>query len=139
MIDVGAGNVEFVGGEAFGIFKDSNDFHILGGGFTENIGHNWHLKLAQKWEFVGDEGPYADVLKANGVNHATCGLAHPGGGVADPRLNRQSFDDYPAQGIKVNQMGEFDPIAESAAGGNDRILEGEGADLNSEVDSPLPA
>ena len=31
-------------------------------------------------------------------------------------------------------MGEFNPIAECAAGGNDGILEGNRADRNSEVD-----
>ncbi len=61
-------------------------------------------------------------------------------GVRFPALgwSRKALDDNPAQSIEIDHMGELDPIAKSAAGSDDGILERQGTDFNPEVNPRGP-
>ena len=58
--------------------------------------------------------------------------------VDDLGLDGQALDYNSAQTVEVNQMGKLDPIAESPAGGNNRVFEEKGTDFNSEVNPRGP-
>jgi hypothetical protein len=134
VLQIRAGDVEFVGGDSFRILKNPNHFGVLGDSLPEDIGDYKNPKLAELGQLVGYEGADADVLQPDGVEHAARGLAHARGGVPGFGLDREAFNDQCAEAAEVDQVGELDPVAEGATGGNDGVFEEKAADLNSEVD-----
>ena len=54
----------------FGIFKDPNHFDVFGDRFAEDVGDNCRVEPAKLGEFFGHEGPDADILEPDGIDHA---------------------------------------------------------------------
>ena len=62
------------------------------------------------------------------------GVSHMrGAGVAGHGLRGKSFHHDTAQAIQIDELGEFDAVAEGPARGNDWIFEMDTADADSEV------
>jgi hypothetical protein len=72
-------------------------------------------------------------LQADGVKHACRSLDHARRAIARHRLARESLDDDPAERVQIQQMGEFQPIAERAAGGDNRVLQPDSGNLDTQV------
>lgn len=84
-------------------------------------------------KLVGDEGPYANILKADRVDHPTGRFAHARCGGTGHRLERKPFDHDSAKPVEIHQLGEFYSVAECAAGGNYWVFEVKTTDSDSEV------
>ena len=100
---------------------------------AEDICDDFGIKLAQFWQLIGDKSADADVLKADGVQHPSLGFAHARSGVSQFGLDREPLDHDATEAVQIDQMGEFDPIAKCAAGGDDGVIELKGSDLDSQV------
>ena len=46
-LDIGAGDVELIGGQAFGIFKNTNDFYVFSYGMAEDVGNDSRIVTPQ--------------------------------------------------------------------------------------------
>ena len=77
------------------------------------------LSFCNFGEFFFDEGVDADVLEADGVDHAGGGLDDAGGGVARHRFAGETFGDEAADAIERDDVFELDAVAEGAAGRDD--------------------
>ena len=56
-----------------------------------------------------------------------------GGGVALALGQEQALDRDAAEGRQVDDVGVLDAVAEAPAGRDERVLQGEGTDLNGEI------
>ena len=65
----------------------------------------------------------ADVLQADGVQHAGGGLDDARGGVAGHGLQRDALGDEAADPLQLDDLFKFDAVAKGAAGGDDWVDE----------------
>jgi hypothetical protein len=68
-----------------------------------------------------DELGDADILQADGVEHAGGGLDDARRGVAGHGLQRDSLGDESADAVQRDDFFKLDAVAEGAAGGDDRV------------------
>src|SRR5580698_575513 len=54
-LHIGAGDVEFVGGEALGVFQGAEDLYVVGGAVAEDVGDDGGIEAAEFGEFFGHE------------------------------------------------------------------------------------
>ena len=105
---------------------------------AEDVGDYCRVVPPELGQFLSNERPDSDVLKADGVNHAASRLAHPGRGRPGHGLDREALYDDPAQPIQIYEVRKLDAVPKRAAGGNNRIFEMKGADSDSEVNPRWP-
>ena len=79
--------------------------------------------LASCGQLVANECFDADVLQADGVQHAGGGLDDAGRGVAGHGFAGEAFDDQAADAVERDDVFKLDAIAEGSAGGDDRVAE----------------
>ncbi len=82
LLDVGAGNIEFVASKALGIFQDPDHFDVVLNATTEDVGYDRRIEFSQDREFFGYKGTDPDILEPDGVEHPRGGREEPGGGGA---------------------------------------------------------
>ena len=75
--------------------------------------------VAQLGELFCDEALDADVLQADGVDHAGGGLDEAGRRVAGHGLAGEALGDEAADAVEGDDLFKLDAIAEGAAGGDD--------------------
>src|SRR5262249_37648293 len=80
-----------------------------------------------------DEGAGADVLQADGVQHAGGGLKQPRRRIAHHRFARESFRDKAPQLPQRDHIFELDAVSKSSAGGDDRVLESNTAEVDAQI------
>jgi len=74
-VDVGAGDVQLVGGDAFGLVEPLDDRNVLAHRVTEDVDDDVAARVsAERRQLAGDEVFDAHVLEADGVQHAGGGL-----------------------------------------------------------------
>src|SRR5581483_11080766 len=83
--------------------------------------------VTQRGKLLRDEALNADVLQADGVDHAGGGFNKTRGCVAGHRLRRDALSDEAADPFEVYDLLEFNAVAEGAAGGNYRADEAKAA------------
>ena len=133
VLHVGAGDVQFVCCQTFGVLEDPDHLDVLGDRVTEDIGDDRRVVFPELRKLVGDESPHADVLEADRVDHPAGRFAHARCRRAGHRLERKPFYDDSAEPVEIHQFGEFDPVAEGATGRNYWVFEGKATDSDSEV------
>ena len=79
----------------------------------------------------------ADILQADGVQHSRGSFPQARRRIADHRLARQALYHKAAKLAQVDDVFEFNAVAESAAGGDDRILELDAGDVHTEIGGVL--
>ena len=95
-----AGDVEFVGGDAFSLVEPLNDCDVLADGVAEDVDDDIAERISeQRRELAGDEVVDADVLESDGVEHAGGGLNDARSGMAGHGLERDSLGDEAADGF----------------------------------------
>src|SRR5438309_7188627 len=134
MLGVGAGDVQLVSGDAFAFIEDADAALVFLAAVSEDIAdHHYILFLAQLRQLFFYESAGADVLQADGVKHAGGSLEDARRGIAGHGLRRESFGDKAAQLFQSDDFFEFNAVAEGAAGGENRILEANAAELDRQI------
>ena len=112
VLGVGTRNVQLVSRDAFGVFQDADHFGVVA---RLRIRKRWRKSRSEAGASAGsfsvDEGAHADVLQADGVDHAGFGLPQARRRIAGDRLARKSFDHQAAHGVQIGDAGEFDAVA----------------------------
>ena len=94
---VGAGGVDLVGGDAFRVVETIDDSEVVVDGVAEDVDDDGAGGIgAQGRELVGDEFLDADILQADGVDHACGGFDEARGLVAGHGLGGNAFGDKAA-------------------------------------------
>src|SRR5580698_2604445 len=133
---VGTGNVQFVGGDAFAFIEDLDGALVIFAGIAEDVGENDDVRnIAELGQFFIDESASANVLQADGVEHAGGGLIQAGRGIASHGFFGQSLNHEAAELAEMDDVLELDAVAESSAGGDDGILELDAAEIHTQVRS----
>jgi pyrimidine operon attenuation protein/uracil phosphoribosyltransferase len=133
MVDIWAGNVQFVGGKPFGGFQYADYLAVFGHSAAKHINNNRCLVFAELGKLLGHEGAYANVLQAHGVEQASRSLAKARSGRAFHGFDGEAFDGDSAESVQIHQMGELDSVAKGAAGGDDGVEKKECTDTDAEV------
>ena len=121
---VGAGDIQFVGGDAFAVVENLDRSFVVLAGVAEDVGqHNDVFQLPELRQLLCQERGRADVLEADGVEHAGSGLPQTRRRIANHRFAGETFDHESAQLVEVNDILKLDAVAEGAAGGDDGVLE----------------
>ncbi len=67
---IGAGNVQFVSRDAFGVVEALDDADVFRNGIAEDVDDDFAFGISRQWrQFALDEFFYADVLKPDRVEH----------------------------------------------------------------------
>jgi len=133
MVDIWAGDVQFVGGYTLGGFQYADYLAVFSHCAAKDVSDDRRLVLAKQGKLLGHEGTYANVLQTHGVEQATRSLAKARSGRAFHGLDGKAFDDDSAESVQIHQMGELDSVAKGAAGGDDRVGKKECTDTDAEV------
>jgi hypothetical protein len=121
---VGAGNVQFVGGNAFAVVENLDGSFVVIAGIAEHVGqHNDILHPLEFGQLLSEKCRGSDVLQADGVEHARSGFPQARRRIANHWLPGKAFDDESTQLGEVNYILELDPIAKGPAGCNDGVFE----------------
>jgi hypothetical protein len=119
---VGARDIEFVGGDAFGVVESLDNLLVVTDGVAEDVDDDFAGGIAAEGrELFLDELSDADVLKSNGIKHAGGGLDDARRGMAGHGLDGNALGDERADAFERDDLFKFDAVAESAAGGDDRV------------------
>ena len=96
---------------------------VIFAGIAEYIRNDHRIfDLAKPGKFLLQKSLGSNVLQADRVEHARRSLPQARRRIADHRLFRESLYDKAAQAVEMNYVFKLNPIAEGAAGGNDRVL-----------------
>ena len=128
MLRVGAGNIQFVRRESFGIIENPDDLQVILQSVPENIGDHRGREAPQQRQFFCNKPARSDVLKADRIDHSRASFPKPGGSVSPNRFARETLYDDSAQRTEVDQFLEFNSIREGARSGNNGISESNPAD-----------
>ena len=131
---VGAGDVELVGGDAFGVVEALDDRVVVADGVAEDVDDDFAGGIAaERRQLFLDEVVDADVLQADGVQHAGGGLDDARRGMAGHGFERDALGDEGADPLERDDLFKFDAVTEGAAGGDDRVGEFEAGQLHFHV------
>jgi hypothetical protein len=72
-------------------------------------------------------------LQADGIEHTRGGREKTGGGGAFDGFAGKTFGNEAAEAVQIHQMGEFEAVAEGAAGCENRIPQAHRANFYAEV------
>ena len=109
------------------VFEDAHHFHIVFGPVAEDVGENRGAEPGQRGQLFADEGADADVLQADGIDHAARGFVDPRRRVAFDRLARKPFHHQAAERVEVHQLLEFEAVAKRARGRQDGVAQRDAA------------
>ena len=79
----------------------------------------------------------ADVLQADGIEHAGRGFPQARRRIADHGLFRQTLHHEAAELVEVDDIFEFDAVTKGSAGGDDGVFEFNAGKVHTEVRSAL--
>ena len=132
--DVGAGDVEFDGGdagEAVEPGRHADELLVRAAGDADD---DRHAERGEIRQVVRDEGLDAVVIEADRVEHAGGGFDRSPRRVAGPRLLRDRLGQNAAQPAEIDQAFHLAGVAERARGDQDRIRQPQSAKLDGEID-----
>ena len=133
VLGIGTRDVELVGGDALGVFQHPDDFDVILDGVAEHVGEDRGAGAAQLGQLFGDKGPDADVLQADGVDHAGPGLPDTRRRVAVHGLAGETLDHDAPQSGQIDQILQFHTVGEGAGGGQHRGLKRNAAQRSSQA------
>ncbi len=133
LLDVGAGNIEFVASKALGTLQDPDHFDVVLNGATEDVGYDRRIEFLQYREFFGYEGPDPHILEADGIEHAGGGREEPGSGGTFDGFPGKALCNEAAEAVQVNEVGEFEAVTKGSTGGENRITQAQRANFYAEV------
>lgn len=102
---------------------------------SENVTCHLGAVLAELGQFQTDECADAYVLEAYRVDHPAVGIDDAGWRSTFHGLEGEALGDDAAETVQVDNVGELDAVTKGARGGDDRVAEGEFADVDGEVNS----
>src|SRR5260370_42332745 len=105
LLDVWAGDVEFISGQTLGILKDPDHLHIVLKGIAEDVGNDCRIEISQYREFFGDEGSDPHVLEPDGIQHSGRGWVETGGGGAFDGFAGKALGDEASEAGPINEVG----------------------------------
>jgi len=138
VVHIGAGDVQFIGREAFGILQDPNHLDVFANRSPKDIRYDRRVVPPELRKLLSDERAYADVLQPDCVHHSARRFAHSRRRSALHRLERESLDRNSAQAIQIDDLRKLDAVSERPACGNNWIFEVKGTDADSEVNPRGP-
>ena len=107
MFGVRAGDVQFIAGDAFGVFEYSDYFHVIFGCVAENVGEYGGLQQSDRGQLFTYECAYPDVLQPDGIHHPALGFPKARWRISVDGLARKSFYDDAAELIQVYERCEL--------------------------------
>ena len=131
--DVGAGDVQLVRSQPFGVLQNADHFDIVFEGIAKDVGDDGRIEFSQYREFFGDERADPDVLESDGVEHPGRGFTEPRGRGAFDRFFRKAFGNEAAEAVQVHEVGKFEAVAEGSTGCENRIPQAQRANFYAEV------
>ncbi len=103
--DVRAGDVDFDTADPFSAVQDLRHAPVFVDGFTEDVGDDRNVVPPEKRQFLCDEGPDADVLEPDGVEHPGRGLHDPRRRISGASFEREPLDDDRPQSVQIDKRG----------------------------------
>ena len=133
-VHIGAGDVQLVGGDAFGIVQALDHLLVFADRIAEDVDDDFAGGIAaQGRQLLLDELGDADVLQSDGIEHARSGLDDARRGMAGHGFQRDALGDERADALQRDDLFKFDAVAEGAAGGDDRVGQLDAGELHFHV------
>ena len=132
-LDVRARDVQLDGRDAFGVRQDPRHLGVLVERRAADVDDDRRAARAQLGQLFVDEAAHADALQADGVQHAGRRFDDARRRMAFALVEEQALDGDAAERRQVDEVGVLDAVAEAAARGDQRVLEGQRADANGEI------
>src|ERR1700733_12798255 len=137
---VGAGDVQFVGGDAFAVVQNFDGSFVVLAGVAKDVGKNHDVfDLSEPGHLFFEKSRSPDVLQTDGVEHTGCSLPQARRRIADHRFARESFDHEPSQLVEVNDIFKLDAISKGSAGRDDGIFKLDAGEAHAQIESRLAA
>ena len=134
MVNIGAGDVQLIGCNAFGLIEPLDDPEVLTHCGAEDIDDDLAEWISlQRGQLAFNEVLHADVLQTDGVDHAGRGLHYAWSGIAGHRLQRYALADQTADSIQRDDLFKFNAVAKGAAGSDDGVDQFQAGQRNSHV------
>src|SRR2546426_307154 len=105
------------------------------GAIAPEVGDHPRPGRAQRGEAAGEEGLHADVLEADGVEHAARRLDQAGCRLAGRGPEREPLHGERTERAQVDQPGELDPVAKGAGSRDDGVRQPDRADRDARIDA----
>ena len=131
--DVGAGDVELEGGDPLPPAEELHDADVLVLRLAADVDDDRGLQPGEPGQDLFGEGLDADPLEADGVDEPARRLHEPRRRIALARAVVEALDDQAAERVEVEEGLELEPVAERAAGGEDRVAELQESQVDGEV------
>ena len=131
-IEVRTRNVEFHAGNPSRTVEFFDNREVFLHSFAADVHNHLHVKIAEVREFLRNKTVYADVLEADGVQHAGGSLHDALHRVAGPGCACYTFDNDSTESVQINEVGVFAAVAEGAGGSHHRIPHRNAADIDAE-------
>jgi hypothetical protein len=119
----GTGDVDFDRGDPRLLVQNPRHHCVVFDRLGRDIYDRRHLPVCPDRRVLLDEAVDAGILQADRVQHAGGGFGNSRHRVTRPRLRRDAFAHEGAQALHVDDARIFEPIAETAGCGDDRIGE----------------
>ena len=97
------------------------------------------LICAELGQLLFEKRGSADILQADGVEHAGGGFPQARRRVADHGFAGETFDDESTQLVEVDDIFELDAVAEGSAGRDDWVLQLDASEAYAEIEGDLPS
>ena len=128
--DVRAGDIDLDTADSCSAVQDLRHAPIFINGFAEDVGDHRNVIPSEKRQFLCDEGPDADVLESDGVEHPGRGLHDPRRRISGPSFKREPLDHDRPQSVQIDKRGVLLPVTERARCRHDGILQFKAADCH---------
>src|SRR5580704_8322001 len=123
LFGVGAGYVQLISGQTFGVLQYSNYLSVIFSRVSEHIGEDRGPEAAEHGQLFLNKSSRSDVLQPDGIDHAPFGFPEARGRIPFNRLAREAFYHDAADGVQVRDFFEFDSVPVGPGCGNYGILE----------------
>ena len=134
VVHVGAGHVDFQDIDVGAGVRPLAVVGVFFDGEAADVGDDGAaVDLAEGGGLVFDKGLDARVLQAYGVDHPGVALGDARGGVAEAGLAGGALQGDAAEDVEVKAVGQFEAEAEGPAGGDDRVLQAQPAEIDGKV------
>jgi hypothetical protein len=132
-LDVRARDVQLDRGDALGVRENLRDLGVLVDRAAADVHHHHGAMGPQLGQPLGDEPVHADALQADGVDHAGRRLDDARRHVAFALGEKETLHAHRAQRRQIDRVGVLDAVAETAARGNERVLQRQRANTSRQI------
>mgnify|MGYP001693751012 CR=1 FL=1 len=134
VFDVRARDVDFQAGDFGQCVEARRHFRVFADIVSEKVGDAGRINAADERQLFFDKGIDADVLQADGVEHAGGRFGRARRRIAGTWARRQSLGDVGADFMQVDVVGEFLAVAEGAGSGHHRIAQADAGEIDGHVE-----